>query len=386
MSNPRSAQEHGQWLPNRMFDSAANPFAVQNLLRKEEEKFSDTAQARARANFVADSTGREHADALARAFKPDRHGKPEPEAEPMPQAFAQEQADELQDEAGTMSEADAAVTMEAEDSLAQAHLQETEPEPTPEPESVLAPEPEPEPVVQQAAPVKPAAKATPVATAPGLSEETINELMNAARADGRIEALAEAGEEARQQGFEAGYAQAKAELQKEQETQLAALKTLNEGVQALANDSDALFEPVQKLALHLAEQLVRGELAQSGQAISRLVDNALREMAGAGDKVVVVHLNPEDLELYRPLAAQMGESMTLRSNTGLKRGSVRVSLDGSVVEDLIERRLQGLAKSLAQPASAAWRNGPGTSLASRINKDSAVEDVMPNEIVSDDHA
>ena len=88
LSNPRSAQEHGHWLPNRMFDSAANPFAVQNLLRKEEEKFSDTAQARARANFVADSTGREHADALARAFKPDRHGKPEPEAEPMPQAVA----------------------------------------------------------------------------------------------------------------------------------------------------------------------------------------------------------------------------------------------------------------------------------------------------------
>ena len=384
MSNPRSAQEHGQWLPNRMFDSAANPFAVQNLLRKEAEKFSDTAQARARANFVADSTGREHADALARAFKPDRHGKPEPEAEPMPQAVAQEQADVLQNEAEATPDIEVAVAMEAEDIQAEAQLQEAES--VPEPESVLEPEPEPEPVVQQAAPVKSAAKAAPVATAPGLSEETINELMNAARADGRIEALAEAGEEARQQGFEAGYAQAKAELQKEQETQLAALKTLNEGVQALANDSDALFEPVQKLALHLAEQLVRGELAQSGQAISRLVDNALREMAGAGDKVVVVHLNPEDLELYRPLVAQMGESMTLRSNTGLKRGSVRVSLDGSVVEDVIERRLQGLAKSLAQPATAAWRNGPGTSLASRISKDSAVEDVMPNEIVSDDHA
>jgi hypothetical protein len=81
---------------------------------------------------------------------------------------------------------------------------------------------------------------------------------------------------------------------------------------------------------------------------------------------MIVHLNTEDLELFRPLAEQFGDSITLRPNSTLKRGSVRVSLDGSVVEDLIERRLEGLNKSLAQPSSGSWRNGQSTSLAARI--------------------
>jgi flagellar biosynthesis/type III secretory pathway protein FliH len=217
-----------------------------------------------------------------------------------------------------------------------------------------------------------------VAATPDLSSEAMTALLDAAREEARAAA--------REEGFDAGYAQAQSELKKEHDTQIEALQKLNAGVQELANDSDALFEPLHKLALHLAEQLVRGELTQSGLAISRLVDNALREMAGSGEKVVMVQLNPDDLELYRPLVAQLGDSMTLRSNTALKRGSVRVSLDGSVVEDLIERRIEGLGKSLAQPPAAGWRNGPGTSLSARLESGSGsrqtVQDVTAKDVAA----
>lgn len=107
--------------------------------------------------------------------------------------------------------------------------------------------------------------------------------------------------------------------------------------------------------MHLAQQLVRGELTQSGQVIARLVDNCLRELAASGEKAVIIHLHPDDLEQYKPLTAQFGDSIVLRPDGLLSRGSVRASLDGSVVEDMIERRVKGLSKSLSQPVASSWR-------------------------------
>ena len=64
----------------------------------------------------------------------------------------------------------------------------------------------------------------------------------------------------------------------------------------------------------------------------------------------------------------------MRPNSTLQRGSVRVSLDGAVVEDLIERRVQALSKSLKEAAPTGWRSnantnantGAGNSLAARM--------------------
>jgi hypothetical protein len=81
----------------------------------------------------------------------------------------------------------------------------------------------------------------------------------------------------------------------------------------------------------------------------------LRELAAIGEKAVIIHLNPEDLEQYKPLAAQFGDSIVLRPDALLARGSVRASIDGSVVEDVIDRRVKGLSKSLAQPVASSWR-------------------------------
>ena len=204
----------------------------------------------------------------------------------------------------------------------------------------------------------------------------------------REQARAETRELAYNEGLEAGKAQARAELQQEHDTQITQLKTLQEALQKLSFDADALFEPVKKLTVHLAEQLVRGELAQSGQTISRLVDNSLRELNASGEKAVIVHLNHEDLEAYRPLVAQFGDSMILRPDSLLERGSVRVSLDGSVVEDLMQRRIDGLKKSLSQPAAPSWQAGGGR-LSERLNESQRgsqqIEDVTAVETSSSDN-
>ncbi len=197
----------------------------------------------------------------------------------------------------------------------------------------------------------------------GLSQDAVDQLLEAAREEVRNEAREQGREQGRQEareaayeeGLQAGIAQATAELQQRVEQKTAQLARMIESLQQLSDNPDALFEPMKKLAVHLAEQLVRGELAQSPQTISRLVDNCLRELAASGEKAVIIHLNPEDLEQYKPLAVPYGDSLMLRPDALLSRGSVRASLDGSVVEDLIERRVKGISQSLAQPVAAGWR-------------------------------
>jgi len=203
-------------------------------------------------------------------------------------------------------------------------------QPLPQPEIITAPEPE---------------------VAPGLNNEAVTQLIEAAREETRVEAHAAGFQE----GLEAGLEQAKAEMQAAFDEKLAVIDQMLTGLQKLQRDPNTLFEPMKKLAMHLAEQLVRGELTQSAQVIARLVDNCLRELAASGEKAVIVHLNPEDLEQYKPLIAQFGDSLVLRPDALLARGSVRASLDGSVVEDLIDRRVKGLSKSLAQPVASSWR-------------------------------
>jgi flagellar biosynthesis/type III secretory pathway protein FliH len=205
------------------------------------------------------------------------------------------------------------------------------------------------------------AEAPPVVAVvqPGITEEELNARLEAAREEGRAEVRAAVHAEAHKQGHDeghaAGYAQAKEELGKAYEEKIAQLQSMVDAMQELSYNPDAMFEPMKALSIHIAEQLVRGELSQSPQAISRLVDNCLRELNASGEKAVIIHLHPEDVEHYKPQAAMFGDALVLRADPKLERGSVRASLEGSVVEDLIQRRVAGLKKGLMQAPAPSWR-------------------------------
>jgi flagellar biosynthesis/type III secretory pathway protein FliH len=363
LSDARTASR-SEWLPNRMFDPVNNPFAMQNLLRKEPDAFTLKREKQLQKNFVADPMVAPQKSASAASFKTEHDSKSEAEPEPESRAtdwFSLPDEEEIVAQADFVGPLPREAMPEMPEEMVLSEAEKTE-EPLPLEEVVAVAEAEPEVEVEPESEVE-------VAAGPDLSSEAVTSLIDAAREEARSAASKE--------GFDAGYAQARADLQALQDAQITILKQLCDGVKELSQDADAMFEPLQKLAMHLAEQLVRGELSQSGQAIARLVDNCLRELAAAGDKPVVVHLNPEDLELYRPLVSQFGDSMTLRSSTDLKRGSVRVALDGSVVEDLIERRIAGLKKTMAQPPATNWRSTATNSLPTRMPQ--VIEDVTPIE-------
>lgn len=370
MSELRKTPVRKQWMPNLMFDSETNDFAIQNLLEKEGPQFVAESERRKAAAFVPDRLGREEEESVSHRFIAENADQDSDQEVDLGSTLHHPSASETK----TISPAEEANQLAAEQAArAQAEQQAAEQA------AQLAAEQAAQQAEQQAAQAAAIAAAAEESVAeqeeveliqaeqtPDLSNEAVTSLVEAAREEAHIAAHAEG----HQQGFDTGYAQALTELKAEMDAKVAALQSMVDGIKELSTDADALFDPVKKLAVHLAEQLVRGELTQSGQVISRMVENCVREMSGSSEKTLIVHLNPDDLELYKPLAEQFGTTISLRPNSTLQRGSVRVSLDGAVVEDLIERRVQALSKSLKEAAPTGWRGNAnaaaGNSLAARM--------------------
>ena len=372
MSELRKTPVRKQWMPNLMFDSETNDFSIQNLLEKEGPQFVAESERRKATAFVPDRLGREEEESVNHRFIAENADQDLDQEVDLGSTLHHPSASETK----TTSPAEEANQLAAEQAArAQAEQQAAE-QAAQQAAQVAA-----EQAAQQAAQAAAIAAAAEESVAeqeeveliqaeqtPNLSNEAVTSLVQAAREEAHIAAHAEG----HQQGFDTGYAQALTELKAEMDAKVTALQSMVDGIKELSTDADALFDPVKKLAVHLAEQLVRGELTQSGQVISRMVENCVREMSESSEKTLIVHLNPDDLELYKPLAEQFGTTISLRPNSTLQRGSVRVSLDGAVVEDLIERRVQALSKSLKEAAPTGWRNnastnaGVGNSLAARM--------------------
>ena len=184
-------------------------------------------------------------------------------------------------------------------------------------------------------------------------------------------ALTEAAlETVRQTAFAEGLAQGQQQVRDEwnadqklkQSTSQNILLNLETAVRRLINTPAELYEPMKRLALHLAEQLVLAELTISPQAIERLVRRSVDELAPQRLAPITVELNPADLAVLQPHAQEQGSTSTadgetskppkpdwpwhLQANNALLPGSVRVSASDAVVSDLIEHRLEAIARSL----------------------------------------
>lgn len=156
------------------------------------------------------------------------------------------------------------------------------------------------------------------------------------------------------EGLAAGRVEGKLEAEQAQADEQAHDRTLLTNVvgslQNLAADQEQLFEPLKRLALHLAEQLVRAELTLSGAAIEQLVRQCLAHLDQPADKAVVC-LHPDDLERLRRLG-DATKGLRLEADARLQPGSVRVEVNDSLVEDLIEHRLEVLSRQLLGDAQA----------------------------------
>lgn len=196
----------------------------------------------------------------------------------------------------------------------------------------------------------------PSADETGLAEEDSNPHLQtlpvpAGPSAEEVEAMkAEAYAEGLAAGKLLGKQEAEETVAQEQAKDHALLSSVVAALQGLGADQERLFEPMNRLAVRLAEQLVRSELQLSGAAIEQLVRQALAHFDQPTDKAIV-HLHPQDLERF----SRFGESargLRLEADARLQPGSVRVQVNDTLVEDLIENRLEVLARQLLGDAHA----------------------------------
>lgn len=190
----------------------------------------------------------------------------------------------------------------------------------------------------------------------------------------------QARSEAYSQGLAAGIAQERAQVEAERERERELIRHLGIELRALNQDTQRFFEPLRRLALHVAEQLVRGELQVSGKVVSSLVEQAIAQLEQPGAKVVV-SLNPDDAQRLRALGAPDEHLILIETDATLREGSVRARVNDSMVQDLIEHRLEPIARRLLSDADAwlarsalAGNSAGATQRASRA--DAAQGDVL----------
>ena len=179
----------------------------------------------------------------------------------------------------------------------------------------------------------------------------IIETVQAQLSEGALNALRE---EAYQRGLEAGMAQARAELQQDRQNERELFRHLSIELRSLNQDPQRFFEPLKRLALHVAEQLVRGELQVSGHVIDTLIKQCLEQFDHPADKAVVT-LNPADLQRLKDMEPSVTQGLALEPDPMLHAGSVKVRVNDTEVQDLIEHRLEPLVRRLLNQPEA-WIN------------------------------
>ena len=171
-------------------------------------------------------------------------------------------------------------------------------------------------------------------------------------------------------GFAAGLESGRVDAHKSVDLAKRGLRELFASLNDSLRHPQEFFLPMERLAIHIAEQLVRGELSLSGEAIRRLVENVLCEVDHHGDRVTV-RLHPEDLESFSLLDGDLSNVVQIVRDSSLSRGSVKLEMSGGTIDDLIEDRLEAIARSLLGSNADGYLNRSAGSLRSNKQDDMA---------------
>ena len=108
-----------------------------------------------------------------------------------------------------------------------------------------------------------------------------------------------------------------------------------------------LFDPLKTLALALAEQIARTELSLSDASLSAFIERSLMEIDPLQVGELVIHVSDDWYErLQQPELAQVIADYTLRRDDSLQPGSVRLAIQDTSIDDLIEHRLAELGQQM----------------------------------------
>jgi flagellar biosynthesis/type III secretory pathway protein FliH len=158
--------------------------------------------------------------------------------------------------------------------------------------------------------------------------------------------------------YQLGYAEGERVARESMAQEIAAQRTVLESVtqqlHALLQDPQQFFEPLKRLAVHVAEQVVLQELQTSPRILEQLIQRCLDALDHPAQGMVTVELHPQDKARLLEAAPDLIQGMRLDTSDDLHVGSVRLFANDTVVEDLVENRMHTLVRGLQVNASA-WQ-------------------------------
>lgn len=112
-------------------------------------------------------------------------------------------------------------------------------------------------------------------------------------------------------------------------------------------DLSLFFEPLSKLAVKVAEELVRGELSIGPTAIARLVQGCLDQLEYANlNSSPILVMNPEDRKRYEHSTGKSLSGFRIQSDKNLNIGDVSLQVDDQIIEDFMSTKLNQLASQI----------------------------------------
>lgn len=211
-----------------------------------------------------------------------------------------------------------------------------------------------------------------------LSEENPDDISQISPTFSR-ESLEQAIEAAEAAAYEKGVQEGKARWE---ESSLN-LQTIANFLDESSRDNTEYFAPLKKLAIHIAEELVRGELSYSSDAISRLVSEAIGYVGDEKRTGTVVYLNPDDLAGLDVCKSEWPDQLEFRSDTNLSRGSIRTALNDEGIEDFLDNRLAFLSQEMLE-LSGTLRVSDENNEASQENEESTIIEANADSEKSDE--
>jgi flagellar biosynthesis/type III secretory pathway protein FliH len=150
--------------------------------------------------------------------------------------------------------------------------------------------------------------------------------------------LSQAREEGRREGHAAAIEQMRDQAEAEKQT----LHAISESLHTLHHDTARWLEPLKKLSIHVAQELVRAELRLDSTAVERLIQGCI-DALNPTQEPIVVEISPIDMSR---LQSEHFPGITFEVNDTLSEGSVRARISDSSVQDLMEHRLSALSQQI----------------------------------------
>lgn len=151
-------------------------------------------------------------------------------------------------------------------------------------------------------------------------------------------------EQARAESWQLGHDAAIQELTSGLDAQRLALQAVAQALHELQSDPQRWFEPLKKLSIHIAQELVRGEMQLGSTVIERLIQGCIEALDQPAE-TTLIQVGHADMHRLRDLNLP---GISLELDESLSEGSVRAKVNDTQVQDLIEHRLAQMAQQILQ--------------------------------------